>query len=255
MNTQTDDEFDQVNPLPPTGRIDIHCHLVPMIDDGCESFEQSIDCVRALRRAGFTGSICTPHVWSDQVAYNTPEHIRAWTAQLQGQLREEGEDYPLWPGGELKLYKGVIDWMKQHGPPTLADSRCVLVDFWVDKWPKWAVPAFDWLLQQRYQPILAHPERLGCVRGLEKHLAELKQMGVWLQGNLRCMTGEEGFEPNRLIRQLLREGQYDFLATDLHRADSLNARLDGLSLAEAEFGQDAIDRLIVDAPRRKIFGK
>lgn len=245
--------FDQGGAPPAEGLIDIHSHLLPEIDDGCESVEQSIESIRALQGAGFTGSICTPHVWPDQFVYNDAESIRIGVEHLRMRLKEAGVDYPLWAGGELRLYDGVTDWLNNNEPPTLAGSRCLLVDFWTDKWPKWVVRVFEWMLNNNLQPILAHPERLGCTRGLEKRLAELSAMGVWLQGNFRSMTGEEGYSANQLIRGLLRDGRYKFLATDAHRPESLYGRLDGLGLIEAEFGAHAIDRLTADAPRRHIF--
>ena len=235
---------------PSTGRIDIHGHLIPGIDDGCAEFEESLACVRRLKQAGFVGSVCTPHIWPNRIVYTRIEDVRIFTQHLQEQLDQAGEEYLLWPGGELGLYDKVLDWLKETGPPTLARSRCVLVDFWADRWPKWVNRAFDWLLSQGYQPILAHPERLGCKdRVMQKRLYELCEMGVWLQGNFRCMTGRDGAGADRWVHKLLSEGRYKLMATDVHGPDSLEARLDGMQLVEAEFGPDVLDQMTVRGPR------
>lgn len=236
----------------PRGLIDIHCHLLPGIDDGCETYDESFACIRRLRAAGFVGSICTPHVWPELFPENTPANIDAWTRELRERLAEAGLRYDLWSGGELRMFRGVVDWLEEQGVPTLGPSRCVLVDFWEDRWPKWVTPAFQWLLDQGYQPVLAHPERMRKTRDLLDRLADVQAMGVWLQGNARCMTGEEGFDADRLVRELLAEGRYRFFALDLHRPDGIEGRLDGLSLVEAEFGEQTIEQLLVDAPRRDI---
>ena len=238
--------------VPESGRIDIHSHLLPSVDDGCRDLDESLDCVRRLKSAGFAGSICTPHVYPQQPMYPSVEHVRGWVIQLDQRLKDAGLSYHLWPGAELRLYNGVVDWMRHHGPPTLAGSRCVLVDFWEKKWPKWATEAFEWLLGQGYQPILAHPERLACTDVLDTELGKLTELGVWLQGNFRSMTGEEGFEPSRWVRKLLDEDRYQFLALDMHRPDHLHGRLDGMGLVEAEFGSPTLDRFTIDAPRRHI---
>lgn len=238
--------------LAPTGRIDIHSHLLPAVDDGCMDFEESLECVRRLKAAGFIGSICTPHVYPQDSSCHQIEHIRRQVAALDQQLRVAGVDYHLWPGGELRIYDGVIDWLKDHAVPTLAGSRCVLVDFWASRWPKWVTRVFEWLLKQGYRPILAHPERIACADVLDRQLKEMTEMGVWLQGNFRCMTGEDGYDPDLWVRRLLGEGRYHFLALDMHRPNALDGRFDGMQLVIEEFGRATLDRLTVDHPRRLI---
>ncbi len=242
----------QDTPSQELGRIDIHSHLLPGLDDGCRDLDESLACVRRLQEAGFVGTICTPHVWVDMFPQNVPDHIRAHTQLLQQELRHRGIDYTLWPGAEVRLYDGIIDWFKRHGVPTLADSRCVLVDFWETTWPHWARGVFDWLLTQDYQPILAHPERMPARQNIDANLQELEAMGVWLQGNALCMTGEEGYHADHMVRQLLREHRYQLIALDMHRRETLDARLDGLELIDIELGQPTLDRLTIHAPRELI---
>ncbi|MCC7147476.1 MAG: hypothetical protein IT443_13625 [Phycisphaeraceae bacterium] len=240
--------------LPP-GRIDFHSHLLPGVDDGCQDFDQSLACVRLLRQNGYVATICTPHMAGhDDAPQNTPTHVQMWVADLQDQLRQAGEDYPLWAGGELRIREGVIDWLSRHGVPTLAGSRCVLTDMWESRWPKWAKPAYQWLLDQGYQPILAHPERLNCPDELDENLRELEAMGVWLQGNANCFTGAEGYVADVFVRQLLAEDRYRFLALDTHLPDSLPGRFEGLAMAEREYGLPKINALTATAPRRDFLG-
>ncbi len=242
------------DPLP-HGRIDIHSHLLPAVDDGCIDIEESLDCVRRLKAAGFVGSICTPHVYPQDPRCNHMDLIRGQVAALAERLRADGMVYHIWPGGELRIYDGVIDWLKDHEVPVLAGSGCVLVDFWQLKWPKWATRVFEWLLGQGYRPILAHPERLACTKVLDKQLNQIADMGVWLQGNLRCMTGEDGYEPDRWVRRLLGEGRYQFMALDMHRPSALDSRLDGMQLVVEEFGVSTLNRLTIDQPRRLILAR
>jgi protein-tyrosine phosphatase len=242
-----------IEPPPPRGRIDIHSHLLPGIDDGCEDLEQSLACIGQLKAAGYVGSICTPHVWPELYPANTPDAIAVHTSQLQQMLRDMGVTYQLWPGGELRLFKGVVDWMKEHGVPTLAGSRCVLFDFWQDKWPRWAEQVFQWLFDQGYKPIMAHPERLSANANQPDRLAAYIEMGVRLQGNFLGFTGEDGYQANQLVRQYLTEGRYTFMALDMHQPSSLPSRLDGIKMFIDEFGAQALDQFLIDAPRKLIF--
>jgi len=247
-----DNDSPLFRPPPPAGRIDIHSHLLPGIDDGCQDMAESLACIRRLKAAGYVGSICTPHLgrWQPEL---TPQQVMNQTIVLQSQLRQLAEDYRIWPGGEVGLWDGVIAWMQAHGVPTLAGSRCVLVDMWPEKWEKWINPAFRWLIDQGYQPILAHPERSPCVNELDQRVRDLEAMGVWLQGNLRCITGEDGYAADLFMRQWLAENRYRFLALDMHRPDSLVSRLEGIGLVEQTCGRGVTEHLIDMAPRRDIF--
>lgn len=80
-------------------------------------------------------------------------------------------------------------------------------------------------------------------------------MGVWLQGNFRSMTGEEGYQADRRVRQWLKENRYQLMALDMHGPQSLDGRFDGLRLVEAEFGHEALIRLTGTAPRQELFAK
>jgi protein-tyrosine phosphatase len=237
------------------GRIDIHSHLLPGIDDGCQTLDESIDCIRQLQAVGYTGSICTPHIWPDYYPNNTPENIATWTTQFAAAIQNSGIQYQVWPGGELRLFPDVIAWMQVHGVPTLADSRCVMFDYWDDKWPRWVPKVIEWFFAENYQPIMAHPERIAANAKQPKKLQELIGMGVWLQGNFRSMTGEEGYIADQLVRQLITEQRYQFMAMDMHDAASLPGRLDGMQLVAAEFGQPLVDHFTITAPWQAIFNR
>ena len=239
----------------PAGRVDIHSHMLPGVDDGCADVRETVASVRQLIRAGYVGTICTPHVWPDMFPENTVENIARWTQAVREGLRGYGLDYAVWPGGELRMWDGVHEWLAHWGVPTLAGSKYVLMDFWDAKWPKWLDRELDWLQGQGYQPVLAHPERIAPQRKLLKHIEAVLERGVLLQGNLRCMTGEEGPAADAMVRQLLDAGRYTFLALDMHRPRDLDSRLDGLALVEREYGGGALDQLTAGNPREMILGQ
>jgi len=242
-------------PKLPPGRVDLHSHVLPGIDDGCQNLDEVVTSIDALKRAGFVGSVCTPHIWGEMFPQNTPAHIAAWVEQLRRELAGRGVEYQLWTGGELRLYDGVTDWLKTHGVPTLADSRYVLMDFWIEKWARWINKSLAWLLEQGYTPIVAHPERTNMDgKKLEAKMDELAREGVLFQGNFQCMTGEAGFHADQRIRHWLAAGRYTFLAMDMHRPEGLEARLDGMTMVETEFGRATLDKLTRDNPRQLVLG-
>ncbi|MGB0766640.1 MAG: CpsB/CapC family capsule biosynthesis tyrosine phosphatase [Phycisphaeraceae bacterium] len=231
----------------------MHSHLLPGIDDGCASLDESLESIRRLIDAGYVGTVCTPHCWPNHFPHITPEHIRAWRDALAAEIDKVGLDYRLWTGGELRIFSGAIDWMKQHGVPTLAESNCVLCDFWQAQWQPYIDDTFDWLMSEGYRPILAHPERSPTRDGYDKHLDRVTERGVILQGNLRCFTGEEGFGPDRDVRRYMDDDRYTLLALDMHRPAALQGRLDGIAIAAEEYGQARIEAMIDTNVRALIF--
>lgn len=236
--------------LPEHGWIDIHSHLLPGIDDGCQTLEESLECVDRLKQRGFVGSVCTPHFWPFHFPMNSPERITAGVLKLQQQLESRGITYALWSGAEVRIDQDTISWMQRWGVPVLGGSRCVLVDYWGITWERYVDDTLDFLLDSGYQPILAHPERMGFDDAeMEAAVASVQQRGVWLQGNFNSLTGNEGRTAERWVRRLLADDRYHLLAMDMHRPDSLTSRFQGMIHVEAEFGGDRLHALLHERPR------
>lgn len=243
----------------PPGKIDMHSHLLPGIDDGCPDLEDSLACIPQLIDHGYVGTVCTPHFWPQAYPHINVENVQEWTAAFKRELADRGITYRLWSGGELRLAPGMIDWLATYGVPTLGDSRCVLMDMWEPQWHKCIDRTADWLMEQGYQPILAHPERSAKSTDLKsrffKKLDALTRRGVLLQGNLRTITGGSGATAAILFRQFMQQNKYAALALDMHSATVLPDRLLGLKLVAEEFGQDAVESLAVRAPRQLVLGE
>src|ERR1700712_3508127 len=88
-----------------TGRIDVPSHLLPGVDDGCATIEESIECARRMVSNGYTHSFCTPHYWPN-LATNARRVVK-WVTSLQAALNAEGVALKLYPGGEINLRPGL----------------------------------------------------------------------------------------------------------------------------------------------------
>lgn len=237
-------------PVPAQGMIDIHCHLLPGVDDGCKTVEESLRTIRGLMERGFVGSICTPHVWPDMMPDNSPPNIARWVRELQAVLDDEGLDYTLWPGGEMRLDPVTLAWVEENGLVSLAGSKYILVDLWMEEWPDFADAFFRRVLDQGLQPILAHPERLlQTDEQIPVVLDRLMAMGVLLQGNANSITGREGEKAARWVMKLLHQGKYHFLGLDQHGPQTMESRMEGLARMRIEAGVEAFDRYWQDRPR------
>jgi protein-tyrosine phosphatase len=237
--------MNQAQAIPATGRIDLHCHLLPGVDDGCRTIEQSLDCIRSWLAAGFVGSVCTPHVGPSWYRENTPDNIARWIRTLREALVDAGIDYQLWDGGEVRLSEETIEWFSYWGLPTLGAGKCVLLDWWGDYWPEFGDETCEFLLENGYQPILAHPERMGLADAeYDRVLAGLENIGVWLQGNLNSISGGEGRQAQQRALRLLHEDRYFVLATDTHGPAGVSGRVSGLDEAREQFGGERLTTLL-----------
>lgn len=224
---------------------DLHCHLLPGIDDGCEDMEESLECIRLLSAAGFRGAVCTPHACVAAFPDNVPRNIARWVEELRAEILDAGLDYTIQAGAELRLAANNLTWFSLHGVPTLGESRSVLCDWWGDDWPAFCDATIDHLLARGYQPILAHPERMGLSDDLLTSVLEsLERRGVWLQGNLNSLGGGEGKRARELAWDLLSSGRYHVLSTDTHDPSSVPPRLKGLSVTIEEAAEGTVAELL-----------
>jgi protein-tyrosine phosphatase len=231
-----------------TGRIDVHSHLLPGVDDGCKTVQESVQCARAMADAGYTHSFCTPHVWPH--LSNTVKNIPLLTARLQEALDLAGVRLRLIPGGELNL--------RPDTPETPAEAlvsygmlrKYVLVDLWADTLPAFFDRGVRWLQAQGATVVLAHPERMTAVQNQPDLADRFAEMGVLLQGNLHCFSDPPGAATRRTAERFLLEGRYFLLGSDLHNYSSLHLRLNGLKRVIDLVGDEAVDRLTIENPRR-----
>jgi len=255
MNPPQTEQYELFAKTDPTivGRVDVHTHLLPGIDDGCTSLDESISCALALVDAGYTHAFCTPHVWPN-LPENNARQIRQNTADLQ--LAFDRADVPLklLPGGENNLMSA---WPQIGQTPrdeivtyNLA-GKYVLFDFWADTPSQvrdLVEPAVRHLRKNGFELILAHPERITALHD-ERALSRLTDLGVKLQLNSWCLTERKDSPKRAMAERLLKGGRYFLIGTDLHRPSGMGIRTSGLALAERLVGLDEVERLTVTNPR------
>lgn len=228
--------------------IDIHTHILPGVDDGAQSPEMSLEMLRMAAGDGIGQIILTPHSkpWH---RHRSCAEVASGVARLRELLQEERLDIQLYTGNELFYRSGLLEELEAGQAAALADSHYVLVEF---------DPAADYdyirngvytLLTGGYYPILAHVERYKKVCTKKTGVAELIEMGCFMQVNAGSVTGRHGLGAARLTRKLLGQGLVHFIATDAH---DLRRRCPCLSACakylEKKFGADDSRRLLHDNP-------
>src|SRR5437764_6432743 len=169
------------------GRIDVHSHLLPGIDDGCATLEESLECARRLVGAGYTHSFCTPHIWP-KLPNNTVRNITERVDRLQEALDEANIPLQLWPGGELNLSADLPKRPPEDIVTYGMRRRYCLFDLWAERLPPFFEPSVRWLQSLGLTVVLAHPERMRAVQDDPRMGDRLAEMGLLLQGNLQCFA-------------------------------------------------------------------
>ena len=237
------------DPQTRVGRVDVHSHLLPGIDDGCARLDESLACARVLVGHGYTHSFCTPHIWPS-LPNNTAANVRAKVADLQAAL--DGAEIPLrlLPGGEINLREDTLGTAPEDLVTYDMAGRFVLIDLWADRVPPFFAPNVRWLQSRGATVVLAHPERMRAVQadpGLADYFAEL---GMLLQGNLQCFADPPHMDTRRVAERYLAEGRYFMLGSDLHNLKSLPIRMAGLTRATDLVGEEAVWKLTSTNPSR-----
>ena len=231
------------------GRIDVHSHLLPGVDDGCKTVQESVQCARMMVDAGYTHSFCTPHVWP-HLTENTVQKIPLQAARLQEALALAGVRLRLIPGGEINLRPDTPDTSSDAIVTYGMARKHVLIDLWADTLPAFFDRGVRWLQAQGVTVILAHPERMTAVQNQPDLADRFADMGLLLQGNLQCFSDPPVSATRRTVERFLLEGRYFILGSDLHNLSSLPMRLEGLKRAIDLVGEEAVNRLTIDNPRQ-----
>jgi len=222
--------------------VDMHSHLIPGIDDGAKSMEDSMQLARGLSDLGFTHAITTPHIMTDFYR-NTPDQIFAGLAQVQQAMEAEGIPLKLAAAAEYYLDEGLEPKMNE-GPLLTFGQNHVLFEVSYINRPQSMERLIFKLNSNGYKPILAHPERYTFLYDDYTKYAELKAIGVLFQLNILSLLGHYGPHAKMIGNRLIDDDMIDLLGSDVHSMRHLG----GLRAALAEPGLQKLaenpDRLL-----------
>ncbi|TCI58790.1 MULTISPECIES: tyrosine-protein phosphatase [unclassified Exiguobacterium] len=195
--------------------IDIHCHLLPAVDDGPETVEQAVEMAKRAASEGVTAIVVTPHAFHPQ--FETDElNVQNAVAKLQDVLRQEGIALDLYAGQEIRVFGELVEALEQGKALSLAGSRYVLVEFPSDSVPAYAEQLFFGLQTEGYTPVIAHPERNKEFATNPKRLMDFVSSGALSQITTGSLTGEFGQNVQDLAFAFLRNGLSHLIASDAH---------------------------------------
>lgn len=196
-------------------RIDIHSHILPWVDDGARDWDMCLEMLKRSAQCGVKTVIATPHY----VPYRPgapADKIRELCHNAQEKLQTKmGITMDIYAGHEIYYSVGVIERLKKGEALTLADSRCVLVEFKPNVPYAVICQAVKEFRAEGYVPIIAHVERYICLYQSGR-IGELEENGALLQMNIEAVQGGMLDAESRRAKKLLLDGVIDFMASDMH---------------------------------------
>ena len=198
-----------------TGYTDVHAHILPGVDDGSRSMEQTIQMLKLALQQKITTMIATPHYLPGEKNASV-DQLYTVRDEVQAQATKLHKDYKILLGNELYYSDALLEDLKSKRALTLADSRYVLVEFSVRVSYGTIYRAMGELLQAGYAPILAHVERYQCLNKREDLISEIKKLGCYLQMNSSSLTGGMFHSGASWNRKLVRIGLIHLIGSDCH---------------------------------------
>ena len=200
---------------------DMHSHLLPGIDDGAPDLAISLTLIRALQHLGYQKIITTPHIRAE-IYPNTRDIILKKRDEVRNALEKEESTVPQFEAAAEYYIDENFEQLLMREPLLSLDGKRVLVEMsFFQPYPNLHKVLFD-MQMKGYQPVLAHPERYPYVKTIGD-LEKLKQLGCELQVNILSFTGYHRKEAQQTARLLLKNQLIDFLGSDLHHNEHVNA--------------------------------
>ena len=224
--------------------VDMHSHVLPGIDDGAQTPEESIYLIKKMMALGISKIIATPHIMADYYR-NTPESINGALEILKAELVKENIDIVVEAAAE-HYFDETFEARVDNRELMIIGDNYVLFEFSFINTPPVYIPVIQKMKDMGYRPILAHPERYPYMT-MEQY-KNLHDWGCDFQLNTISLTGYYGREVKATAESLIDNQMIDFISSDMHQPKHAAALGDALRTTY-------IEKLLVDYPLKNILLK
>ncbi|WP_207695653.1 protein-tyrosine phosphatase [Enterococcus sp. DIV0212c] len=199
--------------------IDLHCHILPGIDDGAQSIDDSLEMARMAVKQGITHILCTPH-HNNGKYNNTAGKVISCVAALQEELDHRNIPLTLFEGQEVRI-GGDLPEQIQNNDILFADldNRYILIEFPTNEIPAYAEQLFIKLLEAGHIPIIVHPERNSKFIEDPNELLPFLEMGVLTQLTAPSYVGVFGNKIEKTAKQMVAHNLVYMMASDAHNVE------------------------------------
>lgn len=195
---------------------DLHTHLLPDIDDGSKSFEESLKILKDMQDRGIDEIVLTPH-YVENSRYNCNNYNKVKLYQeLMDKAEEKGLKIKIYLGNEVFITPKIVELIKKGEIAPINDSRYVLFEFPLRQVYNNTSQIISDMVSNGYIPVLAHPERYEEFQEHPDVLEEYLRMGVLMQANFTTLFGKYGKTAEKTLKYFLKKKWISFLGSDTH---------------------------------------
>ena len=235
-----------------TGITDIHTHILPGVDDGSRSSEQTEELLTELYRQGVRTVILTPH-YEDGIYTKTKEELTECLNQVKAMMKDEIPDLNLYIGNEIYFTDDVPGLLSDGRLCTLAGSKYVLTEFAVNVNYDILKNSLYRILLEGFIPVLAHVERYDCLYKKISLVEDLVNMGAYIQVNTESVTKNTPRRIRKFVNKLIDNDLLHIIASDTHDMKHRKPQFNEcIALLRKKYNDEYIKMLLIDNPDKII---
>ena len=225
--------------------IDIHCHILPEVDDGSRSLNESIEMAMIAKEQGITKIVNTSHYHPD-FRYKKGEELLKELEDFNNVLKENMIDIEVLIGNEIYYTKDLIKEIDELDFYTLNNSRYILIELPPTNFPKDLCNIVYKLKEKNYIPVFAHVERYREVQENPELIYEVINAGAIIQVNSHSILGKSGKELQKVCNTLLNRNMVHVVGTDAHSSKRRTPIfLDAYKYVSEKYSKEMADDLFI----------
>lgn len=235
--------------------IDFHTHILPNIDDGSRSIDETFNLIKEAKEVGFDGIILTSHYIENFYETDVPERD-IWVKAISENLGAKGIDTDLYLANEIYISENMMGLLEQQKASTINNSCYVLFELPLNEEPLNLYDVIYSLQENKLIPILAHPERYSFVQKEPELIYDLIEKGCLMQANYGSIIGQYGVKAEYIVKKFLENNMIHFLGSDVHRQNSIYPKIPfALEKIKEIVGEEKLEELTTINPKLVLANK
>ena len=226
--------------------IDVHCHILPDVDDGSECMQESINMAMIAKEQGIDKIIATPH-YHPEFKYLRGEELNKACEEFKKELKENNIDIDIYLGNEIYFTYDLIEKISELDFYCLNKSKYILIEFPPTNFPLNLCNIVYELKQKGFIPVLAHVERYIKIHDDPEIIYDCIKTGAIIQINSSSLIGKQGKEIQRFCNLLIERNMVHLVATDAHGSQRRRPMMkDAYQYIEKKYSKEIADNLFIN---------
>ncbi|MGM9912553.1 CpsB/CapC family capsule biosynthesis tyrosine phosphatase [Floccifex sp.] len=241
--------------------VDVHCHLIPNVDDGAKSYEMALEIIQREYRAGVKEIIITPHFRKGMFEPNQEILIEKYE-KLKLLVKDKIPNVKLHLGCEFHVSMDMVEQLNSNPIFCMAQTEFVLIEFNEFDDAGYIKDRLQAVKMAGYKLIVAHVERYEKLMKRFEVIEELVEMGIWIQLNADSILGKNGWKVKRQCMKLMKDDLIHLVGSDAHNLSDRAPNLGNCAdYVRKKLGDDYAKKVFIDNPmkiintREKLDGK